>query len=157
MSESEQESDESPEGKSLEGESVADGEVIESPETAETIEIGESTSSEADEDIRVGSPFAVDPEPLPAHVLRNRVHQAQDFYDVGPLKYTALGAVGAAIVVLFFGGIAAWQFPVGGTFIAGLGIFLSLFGLYSHRRFPAFACLALHMVLFVACYGLAVQ
>ena len=114
------------------------------------------------EEIRVGSPFAVDPESVtdPANVavltsgnLRPLATSPETFYDVGPLRYTALGSVAAALIVLFFGLPAMWWFPPGGTLIASLGCLLSLFGLYSPVPKRAAAVLAVHALLFLICYG----
>ncbi len=99
------------------------------------------------EPVRVGSPFAVDPQPLvidrPIEVL----------IDGGPLRYTAMGAVAAAAMVLAFAAAAAWWFPAGGTMIAALGCVLSIFGLYSNYRYTAGCLLLLHLALFVVSYG----
>ena len=95
---------------------------------------------------RVGSPFAVDP-------LEHPEHPIEQIYDVGPLRYTAMGAVAAAIVVLIFASIGVWWFPAGGAMIAALGCMLSIFGLYSTFRYTAAGLLAVHLGLFVLSYG----
>ena len=101
----------------------------------------------AESDIRVGSPFAVDPfEHDPARPI-------ETYYDVGPLKYTAMGAVSASVMVVGFAAAAAYYFPVGGTMIAALGCVLSIFGMYSSYRFLAAGLLAIHLCLFVLSYG----
>lgn len=100
--------------------------------------------------VRIGSPFAVDPfEFDPSRAI-------EAFYDVGPLKYTAMGAVAASALVLCFGLVAAYVFPAGGTMIAALGCVLSIFGMYSSYRLTAAALLAVHLGLFVVCYGGAI-
>ena len=100
--------------------------------------------------IRVGSPFAVDPiDPL----VGIPVKQIEPFLDVGPIRYTAMGAVAASIMVLGFAGTAAWWFPTGGALIAALGCVLSIFGLYSTYRFTSVGLLAVHLCLFVVSYG----
>ncbi len=97
--------------------------------------------------IRVGSPFAVDPfEP-------DTTRQIEIFYDVGPLKYTAMGAVFASAMVVGFAAAAAYFFPIGGTMIAALGCVLSIFGMYSSYRLTAAGLLAIHLCLFVLSYG----
>ncbi len=101
--------------------------------------------------IRYGSPFAVDPviaAPLPPS-------KPEVIFDVGPMKYTAMGAVAASAMVLIFAGFAAWWFPGGGTLIAGLGCMLAIFGMFSHYRLRAFGCLALHLMLFMLSYSRA--
>lgn len=97
--------------------------------------------------VRVGSPFAVDPlESPPKRVI-------EPFYDVGPIRYTAMGAVAASIMVLFFAVIATWWFPSGGALIAALGCVLSIFGMYSAFRITSVSLLTLHLALFVLSYG----
>lgn len=112
--------------------------------------------SSTEPEIRVGSPFKFDPSPISGSQINRSRGPGDTFYDVGPLKYTAMGAVGAAILVLFFAGVASFWYPVGGTLIAALGCALSIFGMYSHRRFMAAGCLGLHLILFVICYGQSV-
>ncbi|MEE2934794.1 MAG: hypothetical protein VYA84_02240 [Planctomycetota bacterium] len=97
--------------------------------------------------IRVGSPFAVDPT-VPA-----AERAIEPFYDVGPIRYTAMGAVAAAIMVLGFASVAAWWFPSGGALVAALGCVLSVFGLYSAFRKTAISLLAIHLALFVFSYS----
>mgnify|MGYP003675123996 CR=1 FL=1 len=107
-----------------------------------------SSLSEQDSAIRMGSPFAREPEP-PEQPAR-----AEDvFFQATPLRYTSIGAVAAAtLVVLFALGGTIW-FPTGGTLVAGLGCLLSILGLYSHQRVAAASLLAIHLVLFVASYS----
>jgi hypothetical protein len=100
-----------------------------------------------DSPIRVGSPFAVDP------VATKLVKRIEPFHDVGPVRYTAMGAVAASIMVLAFAGTAAWWFPAGGALIASLGCVLSIFGLYSSYRVTSAGLLAVHLCLFVVSYG----
>jgi hypothetical protein len=109
-----------------------------------------------DEAIRVGSPFAVDPNPIAGTSIQRRRVKPEAFYDVGPLRYTALGAVSAALLVLGFAAAAAWWFPGGGTIIAALGCALSIFGLYSNRKMTASGCLVLHLLLFMISYSRAI-
>lgn len=94
--------------------------------------------------IRVGSPFAVDPMAPPRRV--------EVLYDVGPLRYTAMGAVSASVMVAGFGLVAAFWFPSGGALIAALGCLLSIFGLYSNFRYVAAGLLVTHLSLFVFSY-----
>ncbi|MGI9470220.1 MAG: hypothetical protein ACR2NZ_01725 [Rubripirellula sp.] len=97
--------------------------------------------------LRVGSPFAVDP------LEHHEDVPIEQIYDVGPLRYTAMGAVAAAVLVLFFASIGVWWFPAGGAMIAALGCMLSIFGLYSTFRYTAAGLLAVHLCLFVFSYG----
>ncbi|GAA4457294.1 hypothetical protein [Novipirellula rosea] len=108
----------------------------------------ERVASEHDPEIRVGSPFAKEPEPAPQPVRPEDV-----YFQATPLRYTSIGAVAAAsLVVLFALGGTVW-FPAGGTLVAGLGCLLSIFGLYSHLRIAAASLLAVHLFLFVASYS----
>lgn len=109
-------------------------------------EVGLTAEVPEEPPIRMGSPFAVDP--LPATPIK----RIEPFHDVGPLRYTALGAVAASLMVLGFVAAAAWWFPAGGALIAALGCVLSIFGLYSTYRRPALGLLAVHLCLFVLCY-----
>ena len=97
--------------------------------------------------VRVGSPFAVDPRaaasPAPAESLQ----------ELGPMKYTAMGAVSASMLVVGFAAAAAYFFPAGGTLVAALGCLLSILGMYSSYRFAAACLLTLHLCLFVLSYG----
>ncbi len=100
------------------------------------------------ESIRAGSPFAVDPEPaLPEPKF------IETFYDVGPMRYTAMGAVAAAVMVFGFGAVAASWFPSGGVLIAALGCGLSLFGLASTYRITSIGLLVANLGLFLFCYS----
>ena len=99
-------------------------------------------------EIRIGSPFATDPSLV---VLEPR--SVETFYDVGPIRYTAMGAVAASVMVLAFGATAAWWFPTGGVLIAALGCGLSLFGLASVYRFTSIGLLVAHLGLFLFCYS----
>lgn len=99
-----------------------------------------------DEEIRVGSPFAMDPLPAESRPI-------EPFYDVGPIRYTAMGSVAASIMVLGFAIAAAWWFPSGGALIAALGCVLSIFGMYSAFRLTSVGLLAVHLMLFVVSYG----
>jgi hypothetical protein len=106
---------------------------------------GETTTEESS--VRLGSPFAEDPfETDDAPPIEN-------LYDVGPLKYTALGAVAASVLVLGFAAAAAYLFPAGGTMVAALGCLLSLFGMYSPWRLASAGLLAVHLFLFLLSYG----
>ena len=99
------------------------------------------------DEVRVGSPFAVDP------TVPEAPRRIEPFYDVGPIRYTAMGAVAASVMVLAFAAIAAWWFPSGGALIAALGCVLSIFGMYSTFRITSVSLLAVHLVLFVVSYG----
>jgi hypothetical protein len=98
--------------------------------------------------IRRGSPFASDPV---------TVKPVDNFVDRGPMRYTAIGAVAASILVLAFAAAATLWFPAGGTLIAALGCVLSIFGLYSTYRITSAGLLAIHLSLFVVCYGLSLS
>ncbi|MGB7343835.1 MAG: hypothetical protein WBD20_06465 [Pirellulaceae bacterium] len=107
---------------------------------------------------RKGSPFANDPDDLWDDFLPVAgVLPTENLYDVGPLKYTAIGSVAAAVMVLGFAGAASWWFPGGGTLIAALGCALSIFGLYSPRKQWAAGCLVLHLMLFLFSYSRAIM
>ena len=98
--------------------------------------------------IRVGSPFAVDPPPTDS-----AVKPVEQVYDVGPMRYTAMGAVAASVVVLGFGAAAVWWFPSGGVLIAALGCSLSLFGTASAYRITSIMLLAAHLGIFLLSYS----
>lgn len=106
-----------------------------------------SVSSNPAESIRVGSPFANDPLTSPPN------RPIEPFYDVGPIRYTAMGAVAASVMVLGFAAVATWWFPSGGALIAALGCVLSIFGMYSAFRITSVSLLAIHLALFVVSYG----
>ena len=97
--------------------------------------------------IRVGSPFAVDPAVITS------TGPTESIYDVGPVRYTAMGAVVASAMVLGFACAGAWWFPAGGTLVAALGCLLSIFGLYSTYRFSSAGLLVVHLCIFALCYG----
>lgn len=106
-----------------------------------------ATPAHPDLSIRVGSPFAVDPVPL------DRVAKPiESFYDVGPVRYTAMGAINASIMVIGFGVAAASWFPAGGVLIAALGCGLSLFGMASVYRKSAIVLLLVHLGIFLLSY-----
>ena len=96
-------------------------------------------------DVRVGSPFAIDP---PLRVRRS-AHTAETFYDFGPARYLAWGAVFASGLVLLFAiGCVVW-FPAGGVLVASLGGLLAITGLFSPRPWVAGIFLTLHIGLFM--------
>lgn len=140
-------------GNNSERETAQDTATSESPESESNA--GSPFKSEAAEQgegaIRHGSPFAVDP----AWDAPLEPREPELFLDVGPLKYTAMGAVAASAMVVLFASAAAYWFPGGGTLIAGLGSVLAIFGLYSHYRLRALLCLIAHLVLFMVAYGRA--
>lgn len=108
---------------------------------------GEEASGDVEAVVRVGSPFAVDPR------VSNSPPPAESLQELGPMKYTAMGAVGASILVVGFGVAAAYFFPAGGTLVAALGCLLSILGMYSSYRLTAACLLTLHLCLFVFSYG----
>lgn len=125
---------------------ASDSEPASSEPAESTIDLAKTNQPE--DEVRVGSPFAVDP------VLANTANRPIEvLYDVGPIRYTAMGAVAASIMVVGFGTAAAFWFPSGGALIAALGCVLSIFGLYSHYRYVALGLLTLHLCLFVYSYG----
>ena len=73
----------------------------------------------------------------------------------GAMRYTAMGAVTASAMVVFFAAASLWWFPSGGTLIATLGCGLSVFGLFSGHRIVAASLLVVHAGLFIACYSRA--
>jgi hypothetical protein len=107
----------------------------------------QSIGTDDAESIRVGSPFAIDP------IAAEPARPIEVLLDVGPIRYTAMGAVAASIMVLAFAAVATWWFPAGGALIAALGCVLSIFGLYSTYRITSAGLLAIHLFLFVLCYG----
>ena len=112
----------------------------------------ESIIDASEQPIRYGSPFAVDPywdEPIQV--------EPELFLDVGPLRYTAMGAVAASGMVVLFASASAYWFPGGGTLVAGLGGLLAIFGLFSHYRFHALGCLIVHLLLFMTSYTRALS
>ena len=114
------------------------------PIQASLVQTGDETP------IRVGSPFAVDPiDPL----TETPAKKIEPFLDVGPIRYTAMGAVSASFMVVGFAAVATWWFPAGGTLIAALGCVLSIFGLYSSYRYTSAGLLTVHLCLFVVSYG----
>ncbi len=137
-------------------EATADGSDVLAKGNPERVGGGESTPTPSasvklaetpdETDVRVGSPFAVDP------VSVDPTRAIEAFYDVGPIRYTAMGAVAASIMVLGFAAAAAWWFPVGGALIAALGCVLSIFGMYSAFRITSAGLLAIHLSLFVLSY-----
>ncbi len=96
-----------------------------------------------------GSPFAAAGSPTAAVAIEPPI---EALMDVGPLRYTAMGAVAASAMVLLFAATASWWFPTGGTMIAALGSVLSILGLYSPYRFTASVLLGLHLCLFLFSY-----
>jgi hypothetical protein len=115
--------------------------------------------NEPPEMIRSGSPFKTDPEATAAvfvEVQSSRNSTPEVIYDVGPLRYTAMGSVAAAVMVMGFAAAAALWFPAGGTLIAALGCLLSIFGLYSPIPMWSAGCLVVHAALFLLCYARAI-
>ncbi|MEM8666196.1 MAG: hypothetical protein AAGG48_01685 [Planctomycetota bacterium] len=110
-------------------------------------DVSSQPSNMPEVEIRYGSPFAIDP----LFAATNR--PIEPFYDVGPIRYTAMGAVAASVMVMVFGLVAVWWFPSGGALIAALGCVLSIFGMYSAFRGTAVGLLAVHLILFVLSYG----
>ena len=129
------------------GNAAADPGSGESGDTEEDASVvAMETADVTGEAVRVGSPFAVDP------FAPQSSKRVEAFHDVGPLRYTAMGAVAASIMVLAFAGAASWWFPAGGALIAALGCVLSIFGLYSSFRIASSGLLAIHLSLFVLSY-----
>ncbi len=102
-------------------------------------------AADTEEVIRVGSPFAIDPS-MPIEPLM----------DVGPIRYTAMGATAASAMVVGFALAAAGWFPVGGAAISALGCVLAIFGMFSPYRITATTLLAIHLALFVTNYVQAI-
>ncbi len=116
------------------------------------------------ESIRVGSPFAKEPviavlaesNQFARHQLgKNELADMGEdvYFQATQLRYTAMGAVSASTMVLFFALAAIVWFPPGGVLIAGLGCLLSLLGMASHLRRWAFALLFAHLALFAISYS----
>ncbi len=113
-----------------------------------SIPISTEASAKPDLSIRVGSPFASEP-----NAPERRSKRIEAFYDVGPIRYTAMGSVGASVMVLGFAAAGAWWFPVGGVLIAALGCGLSLFGMASVYRISSITLLLIHLGLFLFSYS----
>ncbi len=118
---------------------------------------GPATSPE----VRLGSPFASDP---PTAASAERVSNATELessgtkaessggeyrWQLGPLRYTALGAVFAAALASGFALAAAWYLPSGAIAVATLGCGLALFGLHSPRPITAALLVLVHLALFL--------
>ncbi len=116
----------------------------------------ETKQSAASEIVRVGSPFAVDPPELSLSYASFPIDRG-GFDDAGPMRYTAMGAVGASAMVVGFAAVSLMWFPVGGVLIALLGSALAVFGLFSSYRYSAMGLLAVHLGLFVANYLKSLQ
>ncbi|TWU56697.1 hypothetical protein Poly51_26140 [Rubripirellula tenax] len=99
----------------------------------------------AAESVRIGSPFAVDPLPQTVAI--------EPLLDVGPMRYTAMGAVAASMMVVGFASAALWWFPAGGALVAALGSVLAISGLFSNYRTASLVLLFVHVGLFVANYS----
>ncbi len=122
------------------------GEIGSEPVLDQGANAGGETTTEASS-VRVGSPFAEDP------FEADESRPIENLYDVGPVKYTAMGAVTASVLVLGFAAAAAYLFPAGGTMVAALGCLLSIFGMYSPWRLASAGLLAVHLCLFLLSYG----
>ena len=132
--------------------------------------------------IRTGSPFATDPpptsppsaapppearpsgsplsdSPLPdgdqpivaRYATGSSANEILD--DPGPLRYTALGALTASLIVILFAAVGTWWFPAGGALIAALGCLLAIFGLFSTYRIRSAMLIVIHLALFVVSYS----
>lgn len=100
--------------------------------------------------IRVGSPFAIDPaEAAGRYPVSAPSAGGLSLYDLGPIRYTAMGSVAAAALVTGFAAAAAWWFPTGGLLVTALGCGLALFGLVSAYRLTSLLLLLIHLSLFV--------
>lgn len=106
-------------------------------------------------DVRVGSPFADHPADAATAPARDPVagdhptDAAEALWHVGPIGYTALGAVFAAAIASVFAAVAAWYFPSGAIAVAALGCGLALFGLGSPRRIAAAVFVLVNLGLFL--------
>ncbi len=105
--------------------------------------------AESEREIREGSPFRQDPV-FPAGERR----MGPSYADLGPFRYTAMGAASAAVLVLVFAGAGSWWFPVGGLLVAILGAVLSIVGLFARSRFRLVSALSLvlHVGFFMVSY-----
>jgi hypothetical protein len=125
----------------------------ENPAASEIHSEVDRPSNIAGNGIREGSPFAVDPEPSPSDEEFGQVPlTAEAFYDIGPMRYMALGAVLAAAIVLLFAAASAYWFPGGGLLVAGLGCLLAMLGFFSPRPRTAVGLLAGHLALLATAY-----
>lgn len=101
-------------------------------------------ATEASE-VRVGSPFAIDP-PLVSGPL---AEIGEAFYDIGPTRYMAWGAVFASAIVLIFAGMSSFWFPAGGLLVSALGGLLGIAGMFSPRPIISAVLLGGHLGLFL--------
>lgn len=122
--------------------------------------VDEQTQREGGQPVREGSPFRPGTETQAATRPDFQTAQASDqpagpsYADLGPMRYTAMGAASAAVVVLLFAGLGAWWFPAGGALVAVLGAVLSIIGLFARQKFryTALGTLTLHIGLFMVSY-----
>ncbi|MEL6104383.1 MAG: hypothetical protein AAFU85_00040 [Planctomycetota bacterium] len=108
-----------------------------------------------DQPIREGSPFRTEP----AAILAEQFASGEGAYiDLGPYRYTAMGAAVSAVLITMFAGLGAWWFPAGGVLVAMLGALLSIVGMYSPNRLRlvAIGALVLHSGLFLFSYQRAI-
>ncbi|MDM4019035.1 hypothetical protein [Roseiconus lacunae] len=109
------------------------------------------------EEIRVGSPFRVDPPPSTTGRSSRTGSGEAAYADFGPFLYTSMGAATAALTIVIFAALGYFWFPAGGVLVTMLGTGLSLIGLFSNKRFrlAALAALPIHLGLFFLCYSQA--
>lgn len=108
-----------------------------------------------DQPIREGSPFRTEP----AAMLAEQFASGESAYiDLGPYRYTAMGAAVSALLITMFAGLGAWWFPAGGVLVAMLGALLSIVGMYSPNRLRlvSIGALVLHSGLFLFSYQRAI-
>lgn len=72
-------------------------------------------------------------------------HSGEAFYDVGPTRYMAWGAVFASALVLLFAAASAFYFPAGALVITALGAALGAFGLASPQPKLSLALATMHV------------
>ena len=122
--------------------------------TAEPVAAGE-VPVQAGESIREGSPFRADP---PAMLVGDFSSGEGAYLDLGPYRYTAMGAATSALLITAFAGLGAWWFPAGGVVVAMLGALLSIVGMYSPNRLRlvSIAALVFHAGLFLLSYQRAI-
>lgn len=116
-----------------------------------------SDTTGSEEEIRTGSPFAEPDSQLSAAITLTPVTTAEADFDLIedglPIRYTALGAVASATMLVAFAVAAAAWFPGGGVVITLLGCALAIYGFASRRRRIAGVLLATHLGLLVLSYA----
>ncbi|MEO1527194.1 MAG: hypothetical protein AAFX06_17275 [Planctomycetota bacterium] len=106
---------------------------------------------ETTETVRQGSPFKIDP---PAVLTEQFASGEGAYVDLGPYRYTAMGAACSSLLITLFAGLGAFWFPAGGVLVAVLGSLLSIIGMYAPNRLRmiSIGALLVHASLFFLSY-----